>query len=126
MCCKIQLFAGLIGYMDVIHLFDVVILSATIWVSAVYRLNAWLWTALFLAALIGISFFGHISVTILLILWVSTFILLALVHLKNYRIRYLLPQLLQRLKKQMPAIGKTEKEAIEAGDVWWEKELFCG
>ncbi|OGT54123.1 MAG: hypothetical protein A3F43_05830 [Gammaproteobacteria bacterium RIFCSPHIGHO2_12_FULL_42_10] len=26
----------------------------------------------------------------------------------------------------MPAIGDTEKEAIEAGDLWWEKELFCG
>ena len=29
-------------------------------------------------------------------------------------------------KKALPAMSETEVEAIEAGDVWWEKELFQG
>lgn len=29
-------------------------------------------------------------------------------------------------KKQMPHISATEKEAIEAGDIWWEAALFTG
>lgn len=30
------------------------------------------------------------------------------------------------LKRKIPPISKTEREAIEAGHTWWEKELFCG
>ncbi|MFM8453639.1 MAG: acyl-CoA dehydrogenase [Gammaproteobacteria bacterium] len=30
------------------------------------------------------------------------------------------------LQKVLPSISKTEKEAIDAGDVWWEAELFRG
>jgi acyl-CoA dehydrogenase len=47
----------------------------------------------------------------------------------------LLPQLRRALltgsifaiyKKLLPAMSQTEKEALEAGTVWWEGELFCG
>ncbi len=29
-------------------------------------------------------------------------------------------------KKLLPAMSQTEKEALEAGTVWWEGELFSG
>lgn len=32
----------------------------------------------------------------------------------------------KRLQKKLPPISNTEREAIEAGNTWWEKELFCG
>jgi acyl-CoA dehydrogenase len=34
--------------------------------------------------------------------------------------------MLQRIRKQLPSISDTEREAIAAGNTWWEKELFCG
>ncbi len=30
------------------------------------------------------------------------------------------------MKKVMPSISRTEQEALDAGDVWWEAELFSG
>jgi alkylation response protein AidB-like acyl-CoA dehydrogenase len=43
-------------------------------------------------------------------------------HLSNK-----LTQLLIRcLQKNIPPISDSEREAIEAGDAWWEKDLFCG
>ena len=32
----------------------------------------------------------------------------------------------QWAKGAMPALSDTEREAIEAGDVWWDAELFTG
>ncbi len=34
--------------------------------------------------------------------------------------------LLDMYRKEMPSISKTEEEAIEAGTVWWDGELFSG
>src|SRR5262249_35207790 len=33
---------------------------------------------------------------------------------------------LRRFRKVMPAMSQTEREAIEAGSVWWDGELFSG
>src|SRR3990167_7360686 len=45
--------------------------------------------------------------------------------IKNSRMR-VLSRIVPRLQKKIQPMSETEKEAIEAGDVWWEKELFCG
>ncbi len=34
--------------------------------------------------------------------------------------------LLRRFRKVVPAISATEQEALEAGSVWWDGELFSG
>ena len=34
--------------------------------------------------------------------------------------------LLQRIRKVLPPMSETERDAIEAGNVWWESELFRG
>lgn len=41
---------------------------------------------------------------------------------KNWLIRPLLPL----LRRQLPALSETEQEALEAGTVWWDGELFGG
>lgn len=38
----------------------------------------------------------------------------------------LLKPLLPYLKKALPSISKTEEIVLEAGDMWWEKDLFRG
>jgi acyl-CoA dehydrogenase len=64
-----------------------------------------------------------------LFLFCCWFIYLACVFFVNFRglrQRYFTGPLIRYLQKRMPAISDTEREAIEAGNVWWEKELFCG
>ncbi|MBT3203859.1 MAG: acyl-CoA dehydrogenase [Gammaproteobacteria bacterium] len=42
------------------------------------------------------------------------------------RQRFLSNPLLYRIKKVLPPMSQTEKDAIESGTVWWEAELFRG
>ncbi|MGD8784834.1 MAG: acyl-CoA dehydrogenase [Thioalkalispiraceae bacterium] len=44
----------------------------------------------------------------------------------DWRIRYITGPLLNLFKKVSPKMSKTEREAIHAGSVWWDGELFSG
>ena len=46
--------------------------------------------------------------------------------MNSWRQRYISAPLLRRLKKVLPPISDTEREALEAGDVWWDAELLSG
>jgi acyl-CoA dehydrogenase len=48
-------------------------------------------------------------------------------HLKpQLRRRWISQPLLSTFRKVMPSMSRTEKEALNAGSVWWDGELFCG
>lgn len=44
----------------------------------------------------------------------------------SFRRRYLSDPMFRFFKKMLPPLSVTEKEAIDAGTVWWEGELFAG
>lgn len=46
--------------------------------------------------------------------------------MNSWRQRFISAPLLRRLKKVLPPISDTEREALEAGDVWWDAELLSG
>ncbi|MGH8696335.1 MAG: acyl-CoA dehydrogenase, partial [Burkholderiales bacterium] len=46
--------------------------------------------------------------------------------LRTLRRRYLTDPLFAWARKKLPSLSATEREALEAGDVWWEGELFSG
>ncbi|MBI5179195.1 MAG: acyl-CoA dehydrogenase [Nitrospinae bacterium] len=59
-------------------------------------------------------------------LWVA-FIALALVlNIHALRRALISNHVLKLFRKLMPPISQTEREALEAGTVWWEKDLFSG
>ena len=45
---------------------------------------------------------------------------------KNWRIKWLSAPLMKLFKKVTPTMSRTEQEALEAGSVWWDGELFSG
>jgi acyl-CoA dehydrogenase len=61
----------------------------------------------------------------LLVLFVVTG-LFALLILRPLRRGILSAPLFAAYKKILPQMSDTEREALEAGTVWWEGELFCG
>jgi alkylation response protein AidB-like acyl-CoA dehydrogenase len=111
--------------MDVIHLVDVMALLTLIWVTALYRLSPLRWTILSVITLILITRFGQLSPASLAVLWMIEGAVLVLTHARPLRMRFM-QAFVNRLQLAIPHISTTEREAIEAGDVWWEKELFCG
>lgn len=44
----------------------------------------------------------------------------------SFRRRYFTDPLFRFFKEKLPTLSDTEKEAMEAGSVWWEGELFSG
>jgi acyl-CoA dehydrogenase len=62
---------------------------------------------------------------LLTILWVPFAVLLAL-NIKEWRRPFVSRGLLGVYQRMLPSMSRTEQEALEAGNVWWEGELFSG
>jgi acyl-CoA dehydrogenase len=54
------------------------------------------------------------------------FALLFLFNLRPLRIRLLTRPFMKKYLKLLPAMSSTEREALDAGTVWWDGELFTG
>jgi alkylation response protein AidB-like acyl-CoA dehydrogenase len=88
---------------------------------AYLQLPLWGWTVLVGLFLFvgGLGFLGWI-------VW-PLFIVIAIgMNAPELRRRYFSNRIFYWFSKQLPAMSKTEREAIEAGDISWEKELFQG
>ncbi len=77
------------------------------------------------AALIAYSLLGSAPLIWLALLWV-TFAGLALLNIASIRTRFVSKPFLVVYRRLLPAMSSTEKEALEAGTVWWDGELFTG
>jgi acyl-CoA dehydrogenase len=61
----------------------------------------------------------------IVLLWLLFGAVLAL-NLLGFRRQYVSQPLLHAYRSMLPSMSKTEQEALEAGNVWWEGELFSG
>jgi len=68
----------------------------------------------------GFSFFWGTLV------WILFLVPSILLGVADVRRQYLSRPLLKRIKAVLPPMSETERDAIEAGTVWWESELFRG
>ena len=68
----------------------------------------------------GFSFFWG------LIVWVLFLVPTIFLGLPEIRLQFLSRPLLKRIKAVLPPMSDTERDAIQAGSVWWEAELFRG
>jgi len=58
--------------------------------------------------------------------WLAFLLPTLLLGVPQVRLVLLSQPLLRRIRKILPPMSDTEREAIEAGSVWWEAELFRG
>ncbi|MEA9997354.1 acyl-CoA dehydrogenase [Pseudomonas sp. 10B1] len=79
--------------------------------------------ALYLLA-VGIS--SHAHGWLMAILWVLWLAVLLPLVLPDLRRKYFTAPLFSWFKKVLPPMSKTERDAIDAGTVWWDGELFSG
>ena len=54
------------------------------------------------------------------------FALLFLFNVRPLRMRLLTRPFMKKYRKLLPAMSSTEREALDAGTVWWDGELFTG
>lgn len=76
-------------------------------------------------ALLAYSVLGDGHALWLFLLW-ATFGLLAAFNMGELRRARVTGPMFRMYKKMLPSMSDTEREALEAGTVWWEGELFSG
>jgi hypothetical protein len=101
-------------------LFVVAVLALAYW-----RLSLLAFTGTFLVLLVAYTVLGAPAGLWKGLLWVA-FAVLALFNVRPLRKALVSRPFMKTYRRLLPAMSQTEREALEAGTVWWDGELFTG
>ncbi|ALS98431.1 acyl-CoA dehydrogenase FadE [Lacimicrobium alkaliphilum] len=102
--------------------FWLLLVLITLGVASYWRLKLSVTTMLVAAILAIGSIAGHIG----LFSWIVFLVLALPLNISNIRKTYMTAPVLRLYKKIMPEMSRTEQEAIDAGTVWWDGDIFSG
>ena len=80
---------------------------------------------LFVAFLVLLTAFHQLTWGLLFV-WIISLVIIFIFNLPVLRRHLITARIFQRVKKKLPQISETEQKVLEAGDVWWEKDLLIG
>jgi acyl-CoA dehydrogenase len=106
-------------------LFWIVVLVGTPLVLAYHRVTLGRSTAALGAVLLLFTLFGGGGAALKAVLWIL-FAAFAALNLEAHRRELLSRRLLSIYRTMLPRMSQTEQDALEAGNVWWDGELFSG
>ena len=89
------------------------------------RLSLLAFTATVVALLVAYTVLGKPPVAWAAVLWTGA-ALLALFNIRPLRKAWVTRPFLKVYRRMLPSMSDTEREALEAGTVWWDGELFTG
>src|SRR5450631_918799 len=93
---------------------------------AYINVAGWAW-AIALAAALGVAWVAHLLPPLALLILGAVLVLLAIpLNLAPLRRKLISDGILTAFRKILPPMSQTEREAIEAGTVWWDGDLFSG
>ncbi|MGH8223269.1 MAG: acyl-CoA dehydrogenase, partial [Woeseiaceae bacterium] len=92
---------------------------------AYHRVNLLAATTVTGAALFIYTIFGSAPFLWLLLLWLA-FGAMVVANMTEFRREKITRPALDMYRKMLPSMSDTEREALEAGNVWWDGELFSG
>jgi len=95
-------------------------------VAAYFRLPLIVWSLILGAAILFIHIYLDVSTKSLLLAWGIYFIIVVPLNLNLLRRYAISAPIFKLMGGIMPTISQTEQEALDAGDIWWEAELFSG
>jgi len=107
-------------------IFSIIVLLAVVGGLAFYRVKPIMWTAILAVFLLGYTIFNMLSGTFLLLSWAIYLAAALTFNFPNIRRKFFMQKLFHSVKKKLPPMSQTEREALEAGDVWWDGDLFSG
>ena len=101
-----------------------VFLGGLIWLTY-QRASLRLTTASYTIALLALEWFNDPALWVSIPLWAIWAVLLFL-NIDPLRIRFISRPFLRTYRRMLPSMSTTEAEALAAGSVWWDGELFSG
>lgn len=102
------------------------LLLSVIWALAYWQVGAVTWAAVVVAGLLWLTLSAVLHPLVLVPLWLVGGLLVMVLGVPAVRSRWITGPLLQQFRRVMPPMSDTEKEALDAGTVWWDAELFSG
>ncbi|HEX7043735.1 MAG TPA: acyl-CoA dehydrogenase [Burkholderiales bacterium] len=100
---------------------------AILWALAYFRVPLLVATLLFAAGLGGLTYYYYPAMPAALVAaWVVFLLAAAAFNLPPLRRLLFTNAIYNAFRRSMPSVSATEREALEAGNVWWEAEFFTG
>ncbi|HQW38957.1 MAG TPA: acyl-CoA dehydrogenase, partial [Usitatibacteraceae bacterium] len=105
---------------------SIVVAVAVAWALAYHRANGVAWTLALAAGAAALPALGAVPAGVLAAAWAFVAVFGALAIVKPLRRAVLSGPLFGVFRKVLPPMSDTEREALEAGSVWWDADLFTG
>ena len=103
-----------------------ILVVVTIWLLSFFRARLPVWTGAF-ALILGLwTFYGGRHTGIWWLAWLLFLAGAVVVNVPDLRRSLLIKPVLALFRRMLPPLSRTEREALEAGTVWWDGELFSG
>lgn len=97
-----------------------------VWVLAYRGAGTGVWIAALAAGLVTFTLTTPAAWYVMTPVWLLSAALVLLLGVPATRQRLVTAPLLRQFRKVMPPLSTTEQEALDAGSVWWDAELFSG
>jgi acyl-CoA dehydrogenase len=104
----------------------VIAVVATAWALAYHRAPAIVWTLVAAAGLALLTSLGAWTIGAAALVWTVFAAVALLLNPTPLRRALVSAPLLKSFRRILPPLSTTEREALEAGTVWWDGELFSG
>src|SRR6185312_9205810 len=99
---------------------------AVAWTLAYHRANGLAWSAAFAVGAAAIELFTSAPVAVVTAAWIAVAIFAAFSVVKPLRRAVVTGPLFGVYKRILPQVSQTEQEALDAGSIWWDADLFTG
>lgn len=105
---------------------ELLVLMAVAWGLAATRAPAFAWAATGALYLLSWSLWRDANIVLLVFAWLVFVPTAAIVSIRPLRRRLISRHVRAWFASVIPEMSNTEREALEAGTVWWDGELFSG
>ncbi|MBC7622573.1 MAG: acyl-CoA dehydrogenase, partial [Aeromicrobium sp.] len=99
---------------------------AIVWALAYHSASALVWSVVVGVALLAGSATGAIGGVVTGMVWLAFIAFAVIANSQALRVALLSSPIFATYKKLLPQMSSTEQEALEAGTVWWDGDLFSG
>ncbi|HSN21740.1 MAG TPA: acyl-CoA dehydrogenase [Usitatibacter sp.] len=99
---------------------------AVAWALAYHRANGLAWSIALAAGVAALQLFAAAPAPLVGALWIAVALFAAFSVLKPLRRAVVTRPLFGLYKRILPQVSQTEQEALDAGSVWWDADLFTG
>lgn len=94
--------------------------------AAYFRWSLAIWSVLSGLVIASMYLCPDVSQQTITTLWIIYLVIVIPLNLRPLRKLLFSSFIFKAMRSVMPTISQTEQEALDAGDVWWEAELFSG